>query len=156
MSDDEYCESANLSSLGDLKKQRGTLKGRLTLFEKYINKYENVKLSERQQAELILRMESVTNVLTSFNKIQDKIEQLLDDVELDKQLEYRESFEDQYFTFMSVAKCLTDVVKVQDKGDNLKYANVQHSSSIKLPQITVPSFGDLYDLDRRFIRLARV
>lgn len=145
MSDEEYCEP-NLSNLGDLKKQRGTLKGRLTLFEKYVNKYENVKLSERQQAELILRMEAVTNMLKPFNKIQDKIEQLLlDDVELDKQIEYRESFEDQYFSIMSVAKCLTDVAKVLGKSDSSKCSSVQQNSTIKLPQITLPSFDGSYD-----------
>lgn len=142
MSDEEYGES-NCSNVGDLKKQRGSLKRRLTLFEKYISKYENVTLSERQQAELSLRMESVTNVLTSFNRIQDKIEQLIDEVELDKQVEYREAFEDQYFSIMAIAKCLTDVAKVSGKCDNLQ--SMPNKSSIKLPQIILPSFDGSYD-----------
>lgn len=114
----------NSSNKGELKKQRGSLKGRLTAFEKYVGR--------------LLRMEAVSSLFNTFNKVQDKIEQMTEGEELRKQIEYREAFEDQYFNVLSAAKCITTVDKV--KSDNSQCSHVQSNSvALKLPEIKIPS-----------------
>ncbi|XP_052755355.1 uncharacterized protein LOC128201692 [Galleria mellonella] len=149
MSNEDYfteAESDNSSSLSELKKQRGTLKGRLTLFEKYLNKLSNVTLSEKQQAELLLRIESVSNLFNSFNEIQEQIEQLCSSSELPKQLEYREYFENLYFDMMSAAKCFIKVDTDKSESSKCSHASISNNSvSVKLPEIRLAVFDGSYD-----------
>lgn len=147
MSDDEYSEAGSVSNISEFKKQRGCIKGRLTLFEKYVSKFEGVALSERQRTEFELRIQSVSGILKSFNKIQEKIEQVSDDLDLKVQLEYRESFEDQYFSIMSMAKCLLDVADSKDKVNTDSKCTHAHQKPVtmKLPDIKLPSFDGSYD-----------
>lgn len=147
MSEDEFNEATSSQSLSELTRHRGSLKLRLTLFEKYMSKYQNVSLSEMQQAELLLRTESIAKILSSFNNIQYKIEEFIDDTDLLVHLEYREAFEDQYFKLMSVAKCLTGTGKVKDEKDNSQCPHAYQSKpiAIKLPEIKLPSFDGTFD-----------
>lgn len=136
MSDDE----AN-KVIADLKKQRGTLKGRLTLFEKYISKLEKLSLTPNILTELQLRIESTCTIFQDFNDIQNKIEQLVDETDLFEQLEYRESFEQQYFSIMADAKCLKPKNNEQSESISPKINSVP----IKLPVIKLPAFDGSFD-----------
>lgn len=80
MSDEEYGDlnqdnintpepSKAKFNVGNLKKQRGTIKGRLTLFEKYINKFQDVTLNKAQIAEISLRMQSAVEFYKQFNSV---------------------------------------------------------------------------------------
>ncbi|KAJ0173857.1 hypothetical protein K1T71_011006 [Dendrolimus kikuchii] len=146
MSLDEYSDAGNTSNISEFKRQRGFIKGRLTLFEKYIAKFDNVLLTDRQQAEIQLRMESASALLTSFNHIQQNIDKMSDDTELTRNLEYREAFEDQYFNIMSIAKCLLNPSKNDSSMSSpcTNKINVE-SIPIKLPDIKLPCFDGSYD-----------
>lgn len=145
MSSDE-CDEVELGSeLFNLKKQRGSIKGRLTLFEKHVCRLENILLTERQQNELLVRTETIEKLFITFNKIQNQIELLTDETNLIKQCEYRELFENQYFNIISVAKCLTKRSTDNSEGDHSQYVHKGNSVSIKLPEIKIPSFDGAYD-----------
>lgn len=121
----------------NLTKKRGNLKGRLTLFDKYLNSLDPLNLSEAQKSELKLRNESIPSLFDEFHAIQSQIEDAIPESEMLSQLEYRELFENMYFKSLATARCLignSDVSKCNSK------------STIKLPTITLPTFDGSYDL----------
>lgn len=142
---DEDNQMQPFQSLKDLNKQRGTIKGRLTLFSKYLHKYDGVILSTPQKAEMHLRMQASTNLFKDFNTIQSEIEQDLEDDELGVQLEYRETFEELYYSSMATAKCLINESDNESSKCNSQSMNSFHST-IKLPDIKLPVFDGSYDL----------
>lgn len=121
----------------DLRKQRGLYKARLTSFEKYILKFEGI-VEKSQIIELNLKISVIESVFHEFNKIQNTIELSVDDNEIEKQIEYRENFEEQYFKCVSLAKSLLEGSdNVNSKGSvNISY----NTSQIKLPDIKLPFF----------------
>lgn len=160
MSDDEFLvareniksldfpgESSSLAheSLGDriaeLRKQRGNLKRRLTLFDKYCDKLGEV-LTEKERTELELRIQAFKNIYSNFNDIQATIELYSDESILDENIEYRERFEQLYFNVMAAAKC-----RLQGEGVNSSKCadNSIKFASVKLPDIKLPSFNGSYD-----------
>ncbi|KAG6448528.1 hypothetical protein O3G_MSEX005523 [Manduca sexta] len=91
-----------------------------------------------------LRIHSAEQLLDSFYDVQSEIDKLLvDEKEIVSSSEYRESFEDQYFSAMTAAKCLI--------GDNIgDYSNCPRSEKSKqkrskLPDIKLPNFDVSYD-----------
>ncbi|XP_045501378.1 uncharacterized protein LOC123698678 [Colias croceus] len=137
------CKSINMQ-LADLKRQRGTLKGRLTLFERYISKLDKSELNSNSKTELELRIESACTLFQSYNEIQSKIEQLVEDSDIAAQLEYRELFEQQYFSIMANAKCLVNP-NSSEKTQSICHQVCNNSMSIKLPVIKLPVFEGAYD-----------
>lgn len=58
--------------LSELKKQRGILKGRLTLFSKYIQSLSDIRLTNLQLQETKLRMQTAEAIYTKFCVIKMK------------------------------------------------------------------------------------
>lgn len=128
--------------LAELKKQRGTIKGRLTLFERYISNLSHEKgaLNSNQIAELDLRIQSQASMYDRFNEIQGELEELTDEHDLPFQLEYRDQFETQYFSLMATAKCI-----ISKESESVCVGAIGKPLSIKLPEIKLPAFDGSYD-----------
>nr|XP_049704680.1 uncharacterized protein LOC126056266 [Helicoverpa armigera] len=130
----------------DFIKKRGVVKGKLTLFVKYVESLVDVELSESHKIALEDRCNNINTLLEQFSKIQDDIEFHLQDSELDleKQLIERETFENVFYDITSKAKSM---LKSKDSSDNnaIEVRNGPQTSSIKLPTITLPSFDGSFE-----------
>ncbi|XP_052757236.1 uncharacterized protein LOC128202123 [Galleria mellonella] len=146
MSDDEFSDSnlVDLHKLNDLKKLRGTVKGRLTLFEKYISKYKSLTLTKMQITEISLRIDTITQCFNNYCDIQNQIDVLVDKKELENQLEYRELIEEQYYSNIAAAKCLIEVDK--NTNSNCSQSIISKPVALKLPEIKLMCFDGSYDL----------
>lgn len=139
------------SSVRDLTKKRGNIKGRLTSFSKHVGSLLNVNvdsISERQLTELKLRSESIKQLLVEFNIIQSAIEDVVEDNQDTqvKQIEARESFENSFFSVMA------DVEQLLERKSHYSKVSVSRdesrcnvNSAIKLPTITLPTFDGNFD-----------
>nr|XP_049693226.1 uncharacterized protein LOC126053879 [Helicoverpa armigera] len=143
MSDDETTPRFN-NQLSELKKQRGVLKGRLTLFANYVNKLDQSCLDSTTITHLQMRVHSAAIFFSEFNDIQSKIERIFDEKDLLLHLEYRESFECQYYSISALAK---QMLGDGEQSESTKNNNSQCSKSvcIKLPQIKLPVFDGSFD-----------
>lgn len=145
MSDDEAKSDCSEVNISDLKKQRGVIKGRLTLLVNFIKKLDSSCLDSVSKTQIQLRLESAASFFSEFNVIQSKIEKNVDEEELLVQSEYRETFECQYFSVISTAKCMIN--DDQSEFNNSKCAVEKFSKplNVKLPQIQLPTFDGSYD-----------
>lgn len=125
-----------------LKKQRGAVKCRLTLFEKYFNKLlEGGRLSSEQTVELQLRYIALTELFKEYNSIQVEIENIVDECDLLPHLEYREQFESSYYHVLAATKQL-----LRDENKDIGPQTFSNNPvSIKLPEIKLPIFDGSYD-----------
>lgn len=137
--------SASTSTLNDkireLNKKRGTVKGRLTLFQKFLASFDDSEPSDRQLLEIRLRRKSAEAFMAEFSRCQDALEHILSDAELNQQLLIRESFEDSYYTALAQA----DMLLARNNKETRDVAGCSASSSIKLPTISLPTFDGAYD-----------
>lgn len=151
-----------MSKLSDteLIRKRGTLKGRLTSFEKYVSSFSGVTTCNEVQAlELKLRMDKMNEVFSEFDNIQNSIETKVDDYDDQERTAneiQREEFESQFYRSMARAeelhrsfdkpktsKSCSSSSSSQNHGDG----TVKQSNSlkgIKLPTIQIPSFSGDY------------
>ncbi|XP_028170091.1 uncharacterized protein LOC114359786 [Ostrinia furnacalis] len=102
--------------LRDLIKKRGSEKGKLTLFKKYLAKLDPQAISAEQIIDLELRTDKVRTVFSKFEKIQDRIETLSTDI--DKELEERECFENSYYESVARAKNYLNQNKPNNASSN--------------------------------------
>lgn len=131
--------------LSELKRQRGSLKTRLSLLLKFVAKYGDQSLSKAQKAELQLRMQSAHSFFDKFNDIQGEIEGFfVNDDDYQNQLEYRESFEEQFYCCMATAQCLIDS-EIDLPKEHLSCSAVTYKTNVKLPDIKLPAFDGSYD-----------
>lgn len=130
--------------LRELNKKRGSVKGRLTLFIKFVSSLHSASLSESQLHELTHRFNNAKSLLNEFNSIQSSIEELVSESELVQQLDCRESFENSYYSIITEADKL--LTSKDDKSSENNDINFKCKSSlIKLPTITLPSFDGSYN-----------
>lgn len=131
----------------ELIKRRGVVKGKLTLFKKYLSTRDPDSLSAHQLIDLELRTNRLSSIFTEFEQIQDSIETISSDVE--QQLEEREVFENTYFSSLSLAKSY--LIKDGEGHSSLLSQDEApstsgHSESIKYPDIKLPTFsGNITD-----------
>lgn len=132
----------------DFKKQRGVFKARLSYFDKFIAKFQNVTLSKSQLIELNLRTSQLESIYKEFNEVQTKIEDFSEEKDLLAQMEYRENFEEQNYGSISIAKSILydnnyNETIINSNSDNL--SQISKPSQIKLPDIKLPTFDGSYD-----------
>ncbi|XP_069363471.1 uncharacterized protein [Maniola hyperantus] len=132
----------------DLTKKRGTLKGRLTKFGTYVNSFDANVATPQNKIDLKLRIEGATNLYREFNSIQSRIEECVNEADLDDQLTQREQFEDCYYSTLSQAELLVNRCDGSSSGKvttcSKTCENIQ-LRSVKLPTITLPSFDGSYE-----------
>lgn len=138
-----------MTDLKDLIQQRGNIRGRLTLFEKYISPLlEITSLSERNKLinnELTLRLTKLQELSDNFDDVQSQIESL--DPDMFKQLAEREETENKFFHFIGLAQELLDAFNSSKskQGDEAScYGSTKScANNIKLPPLKLPPFdGD--------------
>ncbi|KAM3956896.1 SET and MYND domain containing, class 4, member 2 [Aphomia sociella] len=87
----------------------------------------------------------ISALLKNQQEETNQIDILVDKTELDRQLEYRELIEEQYYSNIAIAKCMIEI----DESTNSKCLNSHHSGlqpiSVKLPEIKLPTFDGSYD-----------
>lgn len=130
------------SLVRDLIKKRGIIKGRFTKFANYLNLISTeATLTNQQNVDLKLRMQSSTNLFSEYNIIQTQIEESVPDTDLDEQLTQRELFENYYYTILSKAECLSNNQTIARDTQNSSHLN----NSVKLPTIHMPTFDGSYE-----------
>ncbi|KAL4707370.1 hypothetical protein ACJJTC_010663 [Scirpophaga incertulas] len=110
-----------MSNLKDLIKQRGHIRSRLTLFEKYLSPLLNYKeTSAVTLNELRLRCSKVRDMSCSFEEIQSQIEML--DEDTTKQMQERETTENSFFNLIAQAQSLLEFFEKQHTVESLSNA----------------------------------
>ncbi|KAL0803353.1 hypothetical protein ABMA28_017416 [Loxostege sticticalis] len=122
------------------------LRGRITLLQKILVKFEVGSPTPLQISELKARLLSAQDTFKEFNsfKFQSKIEVLVDEQELDNQLEHRDKFESSYFSTIALITEFIKPTKETDGSESVAH-NDKSTLNIKLPDIKLPSFDGSYD-----------
>ncbi|XP_030761095.1 uncharacterized protein LOC115886162 [Sitophilus oryzae] len=119
-----------------LKRQRGSVKAKLTIFSKYINELcvnintENV-INADDFHQLETRLTLCGKLIDEFSEIQAEIEEVVSDADLEAEYKEREAFSNEYFHEIN-----TESVAARD--------SVFHTN-VKLPPIQVPKFSGDYE-----------
>ncbi|XP_056645831.1 uncharacterized protein LOC130451055 [Diorhabda sublineata] len=126
-----------------LIRNRGSIKKRLTTFEKYIVSIKDGLISP-DSIDVQLRYDNNINLIHEFENIQKLIEEHCTEEELKIQFEEREPFENKYYSNLSFLK---DYISKRTSP-----TAIENSSSIKdslsnflLPKIKLPVFNGEYD-----------
>lgn len=133
--------------LKELIRKRGVLKGKFTLFKKYVTSII-LPISAEVCIDLELRLERINSVFDEFETVQDSIETLCTD--FDSQLLERESTQNAYFANVAMARRFVNEFVSENSSCSLP-VNVTSSDhppesndSIKFPDIALPTFnGDI-------------
>lgn len=125
-----------------LTRQRGVVKGKLTLFSKFVSSL-STPADPDKYIDLQSRTKRAESLLQEFELIQDKIEEICTDY--DDQLAEREKFELLYYTSISSAKkYLAEMQQSETTLDTSMVTTGEPPQSVKLPDITLPTFnGDV-------------
>lgn len=122
---------ADEQSMTVLKKRRGIIKGQLSKFITFVDKFDETK----NMPELIARLEKVEQLWTDFDKIQTEIE-LADET----QSEHRDTFEASYFSVIGRARELnTTQPNAQSQANH-----TCNNQNVKLPALKLPDFNGDY------------
>ncbi|KAF9797667.1 hypothetical protein SFRURICE_017862 [Spodoptera frugiperda] len=81
----------------DLVKKRGFVKAKFTLFVKYVQCLDESQIKEAQKVELQERLQRSQLLFDKFSEIQDELDIIVSGSQVDKELEERELFENQYY-----------------------------------------------------------
>lgn len=129
-----------------LVKQRGSIRGRLTLFENYLDELMkiNVKdLTGTQFTELNLRVDKLEALFAEFETCQTKCEMYCPVV--DEQLKERELTETKFYLNISTARSFMKKIpqSVEGRRDS-SVCSHKDNLNVKLPIIKLPSFDGNY------------
>lgn len=135
--------------LKKLRKLRQSIKTKLTIFSKFLEKISDDIKNDSQNApiiELQERLDRNRDILSQFDDIQSQIEMLLDDVSEDE-YEYRSNFENTYFSVIVKAKGLLQSLNATSGSSS--EASLQHvvndNSCLKLPNVQLPKFNGNFE-----------
>lgn len=136
-----------MTELKDLLKQRATLRGRVTLFEKFLTPLKSLdSVTERNKLinnELSLRLSKFQELSYTFDEIQSKIEEL--DSDTSKQMEEREQTENQFFHLIGTAQEFLDAFNnsklKQGDESSCRGSSTSITNHVKLPPLKIPPFS---------------
>ncbi|KAJ8952815.1 hypothetical protein NQ318_008136, partial [Aromia moschata] len=118
-----------------LVRKRGSVKQRLTLFQKYlsdligVSSHENYEIEEESVYELEQRLSSAIFVLSEYEDFQIQIELLVSDFEIDIQYQDRAEFQSNYYTWTSKGQKLLKTFQAKFQIDD---RNSVHSGNSRL------------------------
>ncbi|XP_049882518.1 uncharacterized protein LOC126378330 [Pectinophora gossypiella] len=127
-----------MADLKELIAQRGRIKARITLFERFLKPILNTKLNKVQFYELTLRFNKIKDILDDFDKIQSQIESL--DSNEDIQLIERQEIENRFYSLIAQSQDLLQTFESSSKSNNTSQTN-SHGNTVKLPPLKIPSFN---------------
>lgn len=128
-----------MSTLKDLVKQRGQIRARLTLFEKYLSPLLDCKeTSAVILNELRLRCNKMRDLSCNFEEIQSQIEML--DEDTSKQMEEREATENNFFNLIARAQSLLEYFENQQKVESSSNTSSK-CYNVKLSPIKIAPFN---------------
>ncbi|KAG5863244.1 hypothetical protein JTB14_022437 [Gonioctena quinquepunctata] len=150
---------ATEEEISTLKRKRGGLKAKLTLFKTFVEQTTNKFISnDVDLIELDQRINRIDPLLEDFDRVQEALEFATNNHE--EQLAERESFEPSFSAVTSIAKGLlskarasitsgennvaSDNVSVRSVG-NIRIGNTLPHVPVKLPIIALPNFGGDYE-----------
>lgn len=124
----------DIAGINQLIKKRGILKGRLSKLQTYVQQFD-----ESQSIDLIKgRLQTLEAIFSEFNQVQSELE--IHDDNVEEQLEYRDSFEDVYWTVVSEMQHLIRQSNENSAQDVANSTEIRVKSCMKLPPINLPSF----------------
>lgn len=140
------------AKIKELKRSRGVIKGKLTIFSTYFSLIKKQNLSKIDVAELELRLERFSALYDQFDILQVELELISDDEEL---VSEREQFESSFYRLQAEGRELISQYKVSDKPhiDHFETASDAGSESksdhgfglssgfVRLPKINIPVFS---------------
>ncbi|KAF9797542.1 hypothetical protein SFRURICE_006377, partial [Spodoptera frugiperda] len=113
----------------DLVKKRGFVKAKFTLFVKYVQCLDESQIKEAQKVELQERLQRSQLLFDKFSEIQDELDIIVSGSQVDKELEERELFENQYYAIVAKA----DFLETVNKPSHSKQAGDTHHTHFKKP-----------------------
>lgn len=136
------------NDIKELKRKRGVVKGKITLFKKFVSSIV-LPISAEVCLDLELRVERIKSGFDEFEIIQDKLETLCTDI--DVQFSERESVQNTYYETVGIAKTILNEFASENSSSSANESTTDHpshpsetSDSIKFPDIKLPSFnGDI-------------
>ncbi|KAH9631327.1 hypothetical protein HF086_007662 [Spodoptera exigua] len=129
-------------TISDLKKQRGSLKGRITQFKKFVDSFQGATLTPLQVEEFKVRIQAASDLFSKFNAIETELESFLSDAEFQTNSEYVNSLESIYFTAIAIANCLIHSVETSSRTPD---DSACRKPNVKLPEIKLPIFDGSCD-----------
>lgn len=129
----------NEDMIRDLVKKRSVVKGKLTLFTKYVDSLNTLQLTEQIKVELKERFDRSKVLFDQFSTIQDELDLIVSESQVEKELTERETFENNFYALVTKCKCM-----LKDSDSSQSASNNQRST-VKLPTISLPSFDGTYD-----------
>lgn len=129
------------TELKDLRRQRGSIKARLTNFKNYLSefRYEDPSISKQQFLELKLRLGKIESLFNDYDHVQNKIELLDSAEEINSDRDVTESL---FYTQISVAQQLISKSNEEQDFESIhSHSHVEKNiKNIKLPTIKLPNF----------------
>lgn len=111
-----------MSELKDLIRQRGQIRARLTLFDKYLTPLLDCKETSAVIInELRLRCTKMRDLSCNYEEIQSQIEML--DENTTKQMEEREITENLFFSLIARAQSLLEFFETQQKVESSSHTS---------------------------------
>lgn len=135
-----------------LIRKRASLKGKLTVFKKYVANVEDVYLNkvisnQTDLLELEQRIDKFQNVINEFESVQGEIDVITEN--LDVEITERSVFESEYFSILSRSKCILLANNQSSTSSNNGVMSAQNTvrniHNIKLPVIPMPKFDGNYE-----------
>ncbi|XP_013164351.1 PREDICTED: uncharacterized protein LOC106115491 [Papilio xuthus] len=132
----------------DLIKLRGSIKGKLTIFQNFLNTLESIiNVNESQYNELDSRLNKIDCLHNDFDKFQTELEMLSDDP--NQLMSEREEFENKYFALVSTARTIMNkyqrdrqrAMSVSESSDGGVDREVTSRDFVRLPKIVIPEFS---------------
>lgn len=144
-----------MTTLSELRRKRGSYKSKLKHFTTYLNSIlVHDKPNKTQISELTLRLSTIEAWYGDYDTLQLEIEGFMEisDADCEKEYEYREKFEIEYFASVSKAREYVSRFTSVQPGDPALSASSDCGTactsgglSLKLPTIHLPTFSGRYD-----------
>ncbi|XP_048487178.1 uncharacterized protein LOC125490853 [Plutella xylostella] len=128
----------------ELVRKRGIVKGRLTRFSNYLaNVAKDSVLKAQDRIDLKLRIQGATSLFAEFNELQTKLEESVNECDLNSQLDQREQFEDSYYGTIAQAELILNSGEVTNSSHSSSNKNLL--KSVQLPTISMPTFDGSFE-----------
>ncbi|XP_063366895.1 uncharacterized protein LOC134655371 [Cydia amplana] len=132
----------------DLVRKRGSCKGQLTLFTKYLGQLEESSLTQAEASQLQLRIGKIEALYELYDDVQTQLECSSDN--LDAHMTERDEFQNNYFSVLSRAQdMLSNFIKKRDEFESCSNRGSRSGANnrklVKLPTIQLPKFQGSYE-----------